>query len=268
VILVIKKLLKVMFMAGLGIGSVGEPAVAGDTQILELRQYQLAAGTHDAFVDLFETKLVESQEEQGMRLVGQFSDHDDKDRFTWIRSFADMAAREKALTAFYSGPVWKANRDAANPMLLDNDNVLLLKPVSSDLAFGPAQQRSAVGVPSKKGGAVLVVIEYLWKMPNEGFSTFFRETMKPALENGGLKLLGAYLPADEPNNFPALPIREEKKLLVWFVHGESRDELAKSVTKVMQTTHWRINVAPSLRQFEERSPQLLWLDPTSRSALR
>jgi quinol monooxygenase YgiN len=268
VILVMKQFLKVMFMAGLGIGSLGEPAAASDAQILELRQYQLAAGTHDAFVDLFETKLVESQEEQGMRLVGQFSDHDDKDRFTWIRSFADMAAREKALNTFYSGPVWKANRDAANPMLLDNDNVLLLKPVSSELAFGPAQQRPAIGVASKKGGAVMVVIEYLWKSPNEGFSTFFRDTMKPALEIGGLKLLGVYLPTDEPNNFPALPIREEKKLLVWFVHGDSRDKLAASVTKLMGTAHWKTKIAPSLRQFEERAPQLLWLEPTPRSALR
>lgn len=264
----IKRFLKVIFMAGLAINSLSDAAVAHDAQILELRQYQLAAGTHDAFVDLFETNFVESQEEHGMQLFGQFSDHDDQDRFTWIRSFPDMPSREKALNGFYSGSVWKANRNVANPMLLDNDNVLLLKPVSSDLAFGPAQQRAAIGASSKAAGAVLVVIEYLWKTPEEGFSAFFRDTMKPALEKGGLNLLGAYIPTGEPNNFPPLPVREDKKLLVWFVRGESHEALAASVEQVMRTAHWKTNVAPSLRQFEERAPQLLRLDPTPRSATR
>jgi hypothetical protein len=263
-----KQFLRAIFMAGFAICSLDPAAAAGDTQILELRQYQLAAGTHDAFVDLFETNLVESQEEQGMRLVGQFNDLHDKDRFTWMRSFSDMASRQRALSAFYSGPVWKANRDIANPMLRDNDNVLLLKPASSELAFGPAKRRPKIGELSEKNGSVLVVIEYLWKTPKHGFSKFFQDTMKSALENGGLKLLGAYVPMDEPNNFPALPIREEKKLFVWFVHGDSRGNLARSITKVMRTANWKTQIAPSLREFEERSPQLLWLDPTPRSALR
>ncbi len=58
---------------------------------------------------------------------GQFADLDDPDRFVWIRGFDDMAAREKTLSEFYFGPVWQAHRDEANPMLVDNDNVLLMR---------------------------------------------------------------------------------------------------------------------------------------------
>ena len=32
--------------------------------------------------------------------------------------------------SFYYGPVWKEHRTAANGMMVDSDNVLLLRPVS------------------------------------------------------------------------------------------------------------------------------------------
>ncbi|MEQ1515191.1 MAG: NIPSNAP family protein [Usitatibacteraceae bacterium] len=264
----IKQFAKVAIMASLLGNAPPERAIGSDAQIVELRQYQMVEGTRDAFIDFFEAKLLEPQEQDGMRLVGQFRDHADKDRFTWIRSFPDMASREKSLNAFYFGPVWKANRDTANPMLLDNDNVLLLKPASIELAFGPAQPRAPAGTPLKENGAVLAVIEYLWKSPDEGFAAFFQQAMKPAFEKGGLEVLGAYIPANEANTFPQLPVREEKKLLIWFVRGDSHDQLVRALKKVNQTAHWKTSIAPSLQQFEERESQQLWLDPTPRSATR
>ena len=97
-----------------------------ECQVYELRQYTLCPHMRGDFEDLFDAELVEPQEAAGMRVLGQFRDLDRPDVFVWIRGFADLAARHRALHAFYDGPVWHAHRDAANAMMLDSDDVLLL----------------------------------------------------------------------------------------------------------------------------------------------
>src|SRR5450432_2088836 len=83
-------------------------------------------GLRDVLIELFEREFIESQEALGMTLVGQFRDLDNPDRFVWLRGFADMTIRAQALEAFYSGPIWRAHRAAANETMIDSDNVLLL----------------------------------------------------------------------------------------------------------------------------------------------
>ena len=80
--------------------------------VVELRQYTLRPGQRDVLIDLFDREFVESQEAEGMAIVGQFRDLDDPDRFVWIRGFGDMPSRARALAAFYGGPAWKAHRAA------------------------------------------------------------------------------------------------------------------------------------------------------------
>ena len=96
--------------------------------VVELRQYDLVPGTRDTLIGVFDSHLVEGQELQEMAIIGQFRDLDNPDSFVWLRGFADMEARKRALTGFYSGPVWLANRDAANATMLRFDNVYLLRP--------------------------------------------------------------------------------------------------------------------------------------------
>ncbi|TYC11276.1 hypothetical protein FXF65_30225 [Actinomadura syzygii] len=43
-------------------------------------------------------EFVESQEAVGMRVIGQFHDEDDPNRYVWLRGFRDMEARKAALT--------------------------------------------------------------------------------------------------------------------------------------------------------------------------
>lgn len=97
-----------------------EPAV------VELRQYTLHPGRRDTLIALFEREFIETQEALGLRVIGQFRDLDDPDRFIWLRGFSDMSARRRSLAAFYDGPVWAAHRDAANATMVDSDNVRLL----------------------------------------------------------------------------------------------------------------------------------------------
>lgn len=81
--------------------------------VVELRPYALHPGQRDVLIELFDREFVESQEAAGMRVIGQFRDLDDPDRFIWLRGFPGMDARAESLTAFYSGPIWRAHRDVA-----------------------------------------------------------------------------------------------------------------------------------------------------------
>jgi quinol monooxygenase YgiN len=235
--------------------------------VIELRQYKIVPGRRDAFIALFDRAFVESQEAEGMRLIGQFRDLDDPDRFVWLRGFADMAARRRALEDFYSGPVWQAHRGEANPMLEDNDNVLMLRPAwpGAGFAIGP---RPAGDADDGSGGFVVATILYLWKPPEEGFSEFFRSEVRPALEAAGIPVLAVLEPERAANDFPRLPVRGDERLLVWFTRFESeiaRDEL---IVRLGASADWRERIAPALQRHMERAPQTLQLAPTPRSALR
>jgi hypothetical protein len=63
--------------------------------MMDLRQYTLYPGTRDAFVELFDRQFVETQEAVGMRIIGQFRDIGDPNRFVWMRGFQDMRRAKK-----------------------------------------------------------------------------------------------------------------------------------------------------------------------------
>src|SRR5436305_7893487 len=103
--------------------------------IVELRQYMLHPRKRDVLIDLFDLEFVESQEALAMKIIGQFRDLDDPNRFVWLRGFRDMPSRAQALKNFYGGPIWKAYREASNATMIDSDNVLLLCPVKPTSGF-------------------------------------------------------------------------------------------------------------------------------------
>jgi hypothetical protein len=237
--------------------------LANQHPVFELRQYKIDAGRRDEFIELFDRELVETQEAEGMALIGQFSDRSDPDRFTWIRGFATMDARQASLAAFYSGPTWLEQRGAANPMLIDNDNVLLLRPAFA-VPFQVLGERDVAGAPAR---LVVVTIHYLWKQPEEGFAAFFRHRYAPALERAGLPIEAALVREESPNNFPRLPVREGEKLFVWMTAVESEDAWRSALVRLAQDPQWGA-IREELNNLEERAAQQLLLDPTSRSRLR
>ncbi len=52
--------------------------------IVELRQYTLREGRRDELIDLFDREFVETQEQLGIAVLGQFRDLDRPDRFVWL----------------------------------------------------------------------------------------------------------------------------------------------------------------------------------------
>lgn len=158
-----------------------------DLPVVELRRYTLKPGRRDELIDVFERHLMESQEDTGMVLLGTFRDLDRPDQFVWLRGFPDMETRRAALTAFYSGPVWKEWGPVANPTMLDSDDVHLLRPAApgTGLARRPLPPLDA----SPPGTTLYVSV---------------RDGIHPVPAGA----LAAFVTEPAPNTYPALPVHE------------------------------------------------------------
>jgi hypothetical protein len=189
-------------------------ARAGACTVYELRQYTLHPGQRDVLVDVFDRELVETQEAVGLRVVGQFRDLDDPERFVWFRGFADMQVRLEGLTAFYGGPAWAAHKDVANATMLDSDDVLLLRPVPGRDFPLPAARPHDVGAgeapESRYVTSILSLIEPLDIETLQRVSDRLCESVEQA---GGAPV--AVLETEPArNDYEALPVREGEHVLV------------------------------------------------------
>jgi hypothetical protein len=236
--------------------------------LIELRQYVLYPGKREAFTRLFEDQFIESQEAVGLYIIGTFHEPVHPSHFTWIRGFTDMDARAKGLDAFYSGPVWQAHRNTANPMLEDNDNVLLLREAYPGSGFPiPNQPRPPIGSTTLPGGLVVVNIYYLREPPRTRFTEFFKETMTPQLKKAGIGVLAALVPEESPNNFPKLRIREGENLFVWFARFNDTADYQHHWAALAAQPQWRDHVAAAWTAQLNSPPEILELEPTARSLL-
>jgi NIPSNAP len=201
-------------------------AMSGWSSIVELRRYTLHPGQRDVLIELFDERLVEPQEDVGMKILGQFVDLDDPDSFVWLRGYRDLASRPVGLASFYGGPVWKANRDAANATMIDSDNVLLLRPAHPGSGFVLPERRPAVGAHAGDRGAIAATVAYLGDAPQAADALeLFESTIVPAVSDAGGALLASFVSERSPNDFPALPVREDESVLVWFVAFPDRPRL-------------------------------------------
>jgi len=233
--------------------------------VVELRQYQLRPGRRDELIALFDREFVETQEATGMTVLGQFRDLDNPDRFIWLRGFADMDARQRALTAFYEGPVWAAHSDAANATMIDSDDVLLLRPCHRDARLEHALSCRRDVLDGDGVGIVVATIHTITRGTEPALCTFFESTMQPALEQGGMCLAGSYMTHPGPNNFPRLPIRDADNVFVWFASFLSDADYAQARSRVQADPVWSNSVGPALREFADGQPKVVRMRPTSRS---
>ncbi len=153
--------------------------------IIELRQYTLHPGERETLIALFDGHLVEPQEQVGMRVLGQFRDLEAPDRFVWLRGHRDHASRTSALETFYDGPVWAANRNAANATMIDSDDVLLLRPVDGDAGLVLPTRRPPVDVRGAGRGVVMAMVWLLRDPVDDLFGREFDREIAPILVAAG-----------------------------------------------------------------------------------
>ena len=236
--------------------------------IVELRQYTLHSGKRDVLIELFDREFVESQEALGMKVIGQFRDVDNPNRFVWLRGFRDMASRAQALKDFYGGPVWKAHREAANATMIDSDNVLLLHPVNPTSGFSLGNKaRPAAGSNGERKELIVATIYYFDEPVDAGFVEFFEKTVKPAVTDAGASILAYFVTEHSENTFPALPVREGENVFVWFARFNDAAAYEHYDVALARSPRWRDEISKELAQRLKRPQEILKLSPTTRSLL-
>lgn len=236
--------------------------------IVEVRQYTLSPGSFEEFIAHFERYFVEGQEADGTTVIGSFRVLDDPNRFFWIRGFGNMEARKSALTAFYDGPLWKAHREVANSMLVENDNVLLLHPAPSGPALSiDTSARPPIGSKTTPPGLMVATIYSLGPVDPMKFDEFFQHSMRPAIIKSGARLAGVLATERAANNFPRLPIREDPNVYVWFSCFEDEVDYDRYRNSLVRDRQWS-RIRETLALWHMYSPPETWrLQATPRSAL-
>jgi NIPSNAP len=237
--------------------------------VVELRQYTLHPGKRDVLIDLFDREFVETQEEVGIKIIGQFRDLDHQDRFVWLRGFPDMTSRAKALNDFYSGPVWKAHREAANATIIDSDNVLLLCPAFPTSGFSLKDlKRAPVGADEIPTSLVVATIYYFAGPVAPDFINFFEHTLRAVIEGLDATISASFVTENSENTFPALPVRVGENVFVWFSTFPDLAAYENYLAALSRSEGWRSKVSTALTRHLEKAPEVLRLWPTARSLLR
>ncbi len=234
--------------------------------VLELRQYVMRPEQRDVLIELFDGQFVESQNANGMALIGQFRDLDDPDRFVWVRSFVDMPTRAAGLNTFYTSPLWKTHSRAANATMIDVRNVLLLRPARPDTGFPDAP----LPPPGAKGvgrGLVVASIVYMHPTAEAGFEDFFEKEMRPQWERAGTSVIAQLVTESSENTFPALPVRQGEKVFVWFSRYASQAAHDLHRKKLAASPDWRA-LAGQFHRWTFQPIATLRLQPTARSRMQ
>jgi len=237
--------------------------------VIELRQYTLKPGQRDVLIELFERAFIESQEDTGMRLIGQFRQLDAPDRFVWLRGFASMRARAESLQRFYDGPVWQEHRTAANATMLDSDNVLLLKPAHAGCLLQPGTlQRAPIGSVNRSTAIVVATLYYLAAPASLEFVEFFDRDIAPLAARAGARIIGALVTEQGQNTWTRLPIREHENVFAWLAVFRDQAAYAAYTEKLAGDPGAHRVFRGALRNQLKTEPEVLQLTPTARSLVR
>jgi len=233
--------------------------------VLELRQYTLKPGERDTLIGIFEQHFVESQETLGMRIAGTFRDVSRPDRFVWLRGFEDMESRRVGLEAFYTGPVWKEHRTAANATMIDSANVLLLRPAGEASGFALPERRAGQADAAPPARVIVATLHSFAAPVEPGFPAWFAAEAVPLLAKAGAPVVGQFVTEPAANTFPALPVREGENVFAWFA---AYPDLASASAPLDRVPGWRERVEARLRPLAKGAPERIVLEPTRRSLLR
>lgn len=225
--------------------------------VFELRQYAMKPGRRDELIALFEREFVETQEAAGIRLIGLFRDLDRPDRFVWMRGYSEQAARRPALETFYNSDHWSTHRTAANATMIRSDDVLLLRPLSPELAPDVSAPIPAGEQPGR--GVVVLGVQRL-DGPDDPLASAFLTALADALAEAGLGVATAGITDPTPNSFPRHPVREGEWVLVWLSHQPDAQAADAALARACAD--------PRLAPLFAATLQLTRLQPTARSRLQ
>lgn len=232
-------------------------------QVIEFRRYQIKDGGRANFATYFESFFPEAFQQLGALALGQFFERKNPKGFTWLRGFKDMDARAIVNSAFYYGPVWKEHRTTLNDLIVDSDNVMLLRPLHQNSGVSTLP---AVDPVCETQGAQGVVVAQIFALKADDVALFARQAASnfAAYQAAGIRQAGLLVTLDAKNNFPQLPVRTDGLYLVWLGIAKDDQQLESKFYPLADRAARELAADGLLRS----APELVILDPAKRSRLR
>jgi hypothetical protein len=233
-----------------------------DFQVIEFRRYTIKEGEREHFAEYF-AYFPEAFQQMGAIVFGQFFERKNPVGFTWMRGFKNTDARAIINSSFYYGPLWREHRSTMNSLMVDSDNVLLLRPLTP--AHGVPVLPAVDPIKERNGAQGVVVAQIFAVKPNsvDAFARQAEETFA-SYRAAGVREAGVLVTLDVPNNFPQLPVRTDGPYLVWLGIVKDNQTLESSFTPLAERSTQSLSATGLLRS----DPELVILDPTRRSRLR
>jgi flavin-binding protein dodecin len=234
-----------------------------DFQVIEFRRYTVKDGKREDFAEYFESYFPEAFQQMGAMAFGQFFERKNPVGFTWIRGFKNTDARAVVNAGFYYGPLWREHGSTMNSLMVDADNVLLLRPLSPER--GVTILPSVDPVTERKG-AQGVVVAQIFAVKANSVDAFARQAEAAFADYraAGAREAGVLITLDAPNNFPQLPVRTDGPYLVWLGIIKDNQTLDAQFTPLAERSLQSLLATGLLRG----APELVIMDPTRRSRLR
>jgi hypothetical protein len=193
-------------------------------KVLELRNYLLKPGKGGEFSSYFTTHFVKPMTDLSGYTLGQFKINGVNNRFIWMRGFTGMSARVKFLNDFYvNSPVWKEFGPGANDMMINSDNVYLLRPLNNN----KTSKEQSEGVNSnllKTGKGVIAVDFYICNSTLDKVINLFTTTYIPFLKTLDIQNITLWISEMSENDFPRLPVFQDKNLLLTITTYKDENE--------------------------------------------
>ncbi len=165
----------------------------------------LNPNTSDEFGKYFNRHFVSPMNQLGGYTPGQFTISGVNDRFVWFRGFTDMKTRVKFLNDFYiNSSTWKEFSKGANNMIVNSDNVYLLRPLTKSI--------SCSSLICSKG--ITVADFYICNSTLDKVIDLFNTAYTPFLKTLGINNTTLWVSEMQENDFPRLPVFQDKNLLV------------------------------------------------------
>ena len=200
-------------------------------EIIELRNYLLRPGQRDYFIDSLEIKIMDTLNARGNYVLGQYRVKDAPDNFFWIRGFNDMTSRLEALKGFYSSEYWKKHVSIPIKYVLGYTNVYLLKPLNiSDKKVDSKAGFEMDWFGKQKGLAVVdfYIANEMRTQLIDFVSTFYDSIMRTS----GVKDVSYWISEPTPNDFPDLPVFQDKNLLVTITFFKDELQYINTMKKI------------------------------------
>ena len=169
--------------------------------------------------------------ELGGYTIGEFKINDINDRFVWFRGFAPMKARSKFLIDFYiNSTTWKEYGKGANEMMINSDNVYLLKPLYKNISFSTEKM-------------LTVVDFYICNSTLEKVIKLFDTDYIAFLKTINVDDISFWVSEMTENDFPRLPVFQDKNLLVTITNFHDYNEYVTKQKAISDNIPANLNTA-------------------------